>query len=161
MKKQIKKELERLTNRLAQIEKLESLGVSKKLSEVDLSQIEILSSYTMGEKFSIQFKGEILIEQDYRREYTGRGAKYNKNIRHGNIVIDILTKKDLFFLLENLHRYTLTNNFKQRLELYKNIDEVLKKYSTGDNISNISINTNKPFRAVNLLGLSEYITLAK
>lgn len=143
MKKQLKEQIEQLQKKVALIEKLEQIGLPKYITEVNLDLLNCESKYTMGEVFTLQFKKEILLKKDNREVYTGRGAKYNRNIRYGEIVIDIATKKDLNLLLTNLKICHYTHIQKTYMDSYKIISEIIKKYSTKDEITHIYIHGNK------------------
>ena len=46
------------------------------------------SGYKMGDKFTL-IVGELQVIRDCREYYSGRGAKYNATVRHGDIVVKI------------------------------------------------------------------------
>lgn len=143
MKKQLKEQIEQLQKKVALIEKLEQIGLPKSITEVNLDLLNCESKYTMGEVFTLSFKKDVLLKKDNRKEYTGRGARYNRNIRYGEIVVDISTKKDLNLLLTNLESCQNSHYTKTYMDAYKTISEIIKKYSTKDEIIHIHVHGGK------------------
>lgn len=140
MKKQLKKQIEQLQQRVELIERLEKIGLPKYLTEVNITSLNCESKYSMGETFTLSYKGQELIQKDNRREYTGRGVKYNKTIKYGKIVVDIATKKDLANLLQHLSICYNAHDLNNYMAAFKVVKEIINKYSTQENIEIIQIN---------------------
>ena len=117
------------------------------------------SGYKMGDKFTL-IVGELQVIRDCREYYSGRGAKYNATVRHGDIVVKISKAAMLRIFAEKFESSLKLEKIRQNYRRYQNNLPVYSMQKTTQEylqfMTNLCYDIKKPKR-IGFLGYLRFL----